>query len=108
MMRKNAIRKYAPLVTSIVASLFTILGLMAHGKWDTDGERYIDELALLIFQIFPIMYYYDVSGRTKGRLSVFGGIVFHLTFGISLLLMSLGVEHESTHFIVCAISTGIF
>lgn len=107
-MEKNVIKTYVPIVTSIAATMVTILGFIVHGKWDAEGERYINELALLVFQIFPIMYYYDVNGRTKGRLSVFGGIVFHLTFGISFFLMSFRMELESTHFVITAMACILF
>jgi hypothetical protein len=85
-MKWDNMKKYSPLGLSIISSLFTILGLIVHGKWDTDTERYIDELALLIFQMFPILYYRDING-TKGKPAVLGGIVFQLAFGISLFLL---------------------
>jgi hypothetical protein len=81
-------KKYGPIVLSVAASAFTILGLVVRDKWDADVERSIDELGLLVFQAFPILYYYDING-SKGKLAVFGGIVFHLAFGTSLFFLSL-------------------
>jgi hypothetical protein len=94
-------------VISIVASVFTILELVVRDKWDADAERSIDELGLLVFQAFPILYYYDING-SKGKLAVFGGIVIHLAFGTSLFFLSLGLECDTSHFAICAIVTGLF